>query len=112
MFLDDHFKFFWIKMIALILDQVLETGVEAQDAVFTVMAEITSSSESVFGPVYYNSKVKAEVLILNIVENDPQFRVQFSLVVNILKILTQKSILLIFCHIMQVLLLSFNICNN
>ena len=57
MFLDDRFQFFWIEVIALILDQVLETAVEAEDTVVAVMAEISSSSEPIFSPVYHILKL-------------------------------------------------------
>ena len=49
-------------MIALILDQVLETAVEAEDPVVTVMAEISRPAESVFSPVNHILRVITEVL--------------------------------------------------
>ena len=49
-------------MIALILDQVLETAVEAEDPVVTVMAEISRPAESVLSPVNHILRVITEVL--------------------------------------------------
>jgi hypothetical protein len=51
MFLDDEFHFFWIEMISVVLDQVLDPAVEVQDAVVSVVAEIAGPRESIFSPV-------------------------------------------------------------
>jgi hypothetical protein len=51
MFLDDEFHFFWIEMISVVLDQVLDPAIEVEDAVFTVVAEIAGPRESIFSPV-------------------------------------------------------------
>ena len=54
--LDDFFHFFWIDVISLRFDQVLETSVEVENPVLVVMSQIARTAESVFSPEIISSQ--------------------------------------------------------
>ena len=50
MVLDDDLHYFGVKVVAVVLDQVLEPAVEEQEPLLVVVAEVTGLGEAVFGP--------------------------------------------------------------
>ena len=50
MVLDDHLHLFRVEVVAVVLDQVLESAVEEQDPLFVEVAEVPSLAKAVFGP--------------------------------------------------------------